>query len=287
MVVNKKWSIEEELFLKNNYVKLSIEEISNHLNRTNTSIKCKVCKMGISKKGKNFNYNFFDNIDSEEKAYWLGFIWGDGYLGIRDRENRKEYNLKLSLNKKDYHHLEKFNNSLQGNYNVKFYKTTGFGKGDMECRLFITNLHMGKTLAEKYGMIPHRKICDSLLENIPYKYSKDFIRGLLDADGSFSHYQIIEKGYTVNKYMVQIGSNEPILKLIERIFIKENLINDYERKLIVRHKGRDGEYKTLQFSGKSSFLKVLGWLYKDSTIYLDRKYEKYLSIIGGDAICQQ
>ena len=27
-----------------------------------------------------YNKNVFDTIDTEEKAYWLGFIYADGYL---------------------------------------------------------------------------------------------------------------------------------------------------------------------------------------------------------------
>ena len=30
-----------------------------------------------------FNESIFDNIDSEEKAYWLGFIYADGYISSR------------------------------------------------------------------------------------------------------------------------------------------------------------------------------------------------------------
>ena len=56
-----------------------------------------------------FNKNYFDIIDNSEKAYWLGFIWADGYVCKRKRKgNHIEYDFKLSLSRIDTDHLEKF-----------------------------------------------------------------------------------------------------------------------------------------------------------------------------------
>ena len=50
------------------------------------------------------NFNYFDKIDSPDKAYWLGFIWADGYIAKRTRtqngHTRIEYNLKLAIKEK-------------------------------------------------------------------------------------------------------------------------------------------------------------------------------------------
>ena len=52
----------------------------------------------------NFDENFFDKIDTEEKAYWLGFIYADGAIFKRT--------LSIRLSTKDIHHLEKFKKIL-------------------------------------------------------------------------------------------------------------------------------------------------------------------------------
>lgn len=70
----------------------------------------------------NFNEHYFDNIDSSDKAYWIGFIWADGYVCKRDRGNRYEYNLKLELCKEDSKHLETFVKCIDGNYPIKTIK---------------------------------------------------------------------------------------------------------------------------------------------------------------------
>lgn len=50
----------------------------------------------------NYNRHIFDNIDNEEKAYWLGFILADGYL------NLDKHMLRIKLGNKDKQHLIKF-----------------------------------------------------------------------------------------------------------------------------------------------------------------------------------
>lgn len=154
-----------------------------------------------------FNKNYFDVIDDEHKAYWLGFIWCDGYMAIRNREGRNStsYEFKLTLKKDDYGHLKKFNQDLNGNYKIHFYKSQGFNRSEefIESRLLITNQYFGKTLAEKYGLIPNRTDCSKIIQAIPEYLMKHFIRGLIDADGSFCHY-IAEESNEYGIYITQI-----------------------------------------------------------------------------------
>lgn len=60
-----------------------------------------------------YNKQFFNNINTEEKAYWAGFIAADGNV-------RKDFlKMRIELNIQDYGHLEKFKNSLEGNNPIK------------------------------------------------------------------------------------------------------------------------------------------------------------------------
>lgn len=233
-----------------------------------------------------FNKYYFDAIDDEHKAYWLGFIWCDGYMAIRDRNNRISYEFKLSLSEMDASHLEKFNKDINGNYKIHYYdmSPSGFATKYKEARLLITNQHFGQTLVEKYGLIPQRSDCSKILKCIPEHLIKHFIRGVIDADGSFYKYRITEKGHNVDKYRVSIGTNEDIVRFIENHLMNNGIINVTERKLYQRHEGQDGEYKTLEISSKTQALNILRYIYKDASIYLDRKYQKYLNIIGKQGV---
>jgi hypothetical protein len=64
-----------------------------------------------------FNQNVFDCIDTEEKAYWLGFIFADGYISSHIPDKKKTYKFELSLSLKDKSHLEKFNQFMRYNGN--------------------------------------------------------------------------------------------------------------------------------------------------------------------------
>lgn len=231
-----------------------------------------------------FNENYFDNIDTADKAYWLGFIWSDGYLGYRIRENNKEeYNLKISLCKTDYDHLDKFNKCIDGKYKVKFYKSSSSYINDCEeARLFITNKHMGEVLRNKYGIVPRRSNCENVIKNIPDNFKSDFIRGIVDADGSFSYYTVTQNEHICNKYIFQICGSESLLRYIEQVFMDNGLIDSMKRKLYKRHKeeSKDLNCFTLMLSGRHNVISVLDFLYKDSSIYLDRKYDKYITLKG-------
>jgi hypothetical protein len=238
---------------------------------------------GLWKPTSCFNEHFFDMIDNEKKAYWLGFIWCDGYMAIRNRKNRNStsYEFKLTLKEEDDGHLEKFNQDLGGSYKINYYNmSSGFVSGRKEARLLITNQHFGKTLVEKYGLVPHRTDCSKIIQSIPEHLMQHFIRGVVEADGTFCKYRITEKGYGVDKYRVSIGTNEDILRTIEKHLMDKNIINVSERKLYQRHEGADGEYRTLEISGKTQCLNILNYIYEDANVYLDRKYDRYLSIIG-------
>lgn len=231
---------------------------------------------------RSFNEHYFDVIDNECKAYWIGFIWCDGYMAIRDRNGRISYEFKLSLKDADHEHLRKFNECINGNYDINFYASHSLFGDMIEARLLITNQYFGKTLVDKYGIVPYRQDCSKLLNQIPDNLMKHFIRGILDADGCFSKYNIVEHGYDVVKYNVSIGTNEDILKIIEKHLIEHKIVTPYERKLYKRHNedDKDGEYRSLNFSGKAQCLNILNYIYNNASIYLDRKYQKYLKIVG-------
>ena len=130
-----------------------------------------------------FNEHIFDVIDDEEKAYWLGFIFADGY--ISNSGNKFELSLKVS----DMSHLEKFNLFMEGNKNkVKINKVT-CGKVICErCRWSISNKHLRETLIS-LGCVPNK----SLILKFPDKsifsdesLIRHFIRGYVDGDGCLS-----------------------------------------------------------------------------------------------------
>lgn len=96
----------EQLYLNE---KRTLKEIREIFGVTEGVLNRWLKESNIDKRNKNqkytFNENIFDSINTPEKAYWLGFVWCDGYVIHRDKRN--EYSIKLQLSMKDVEHLEK------------------------------------------------------------------------------------------------------------------------------------------------------------------------------------
>lgn len=209
----------------------------------------------------NFNEHIFDSIDTEEKAYWLGFIYADGTISsspLRKDEGAKvQYQFELSLSSKDYTHLLKFADFL--NYDRKKVYCD-----DVRCRLSVYSKHLWNVL-NCNGCTPQK----SLTLKFPRKEIFDniflirhFIRGYFDGDGS-----IICNNNTIKFHLLGTSS-----------FLSEikKYLNVPELSLHILHPEKQSITKYIQTTGKKA-LSMFDIIYKDSTIYLNRKYEKYLS----------
>jgi len=117
--MRKIFNKEQIEFIKNNYKvmtykQMSLLELFNGLNEKQIrnkalSLKCK--------KERSFNKDYFEKIDSEEKAYWLGFIYADGYVVFN--EKTRSYELGIEIHKKDEYLLEMLNKSLGNSHKIK------------------------------------------------------------------------------------------------------------------------------------------------------------------------
>lgn len=252
--------------------RMTIKAIGEVYNTVDGTVRkwLKGCNIEIRKKGLFFNQHYFDTIDTEEKAYWLGFIWCDGSV----IENNNNLYLKVSLMESDYKHLEKLRDAMSSEHTIKFYKVTGFETNNKEARFIVGSSYIGGVLRNKYGMIPHRSETKLVTDSVPKHLVKHFIRGVFDADGSITTYWNQEKeAWKPNlKMSLQLYSYEKLIDFIQNHWIeigfKENKV-----KTIKRNKGRDGNATGINFSGVKQVTWLLDYLYGDASIYLDRKME--------------
>lgn len=195
-----------------------------------------------------YNRHIFDEINTSDKAYWLGFIIADGYLN--DNKNM----LRIKLGDKDKHHLEKFIQFIDGDESMlKSEKHNITGNTQWYVSTYSSQIHD----ALKQLGVEQAKSGKEHIPPIEEKYYRDFIRGLWDGDG-FIRENLSGIGL--------VGSRE-CLEFVQNLFQKELDIKPLK---IYDHYNT---YKIEYRSTKKAIPKILSYLYQDGDTSLDRKVE--------------
>lgn len=229
------------------------------------------------------NKNYFDVIDTPEKAYWLGFIWGDGSVIKRAREGKGiEYATKIDLNEKDKKHLERFNAALEFNRPLTNYTyKTSYAENTAVYRLLVSDKHLGQTLYEKYGITPGRIDVSKIKTNVPKDLYKYFFLGNFDADGSLTTYINTNRktGAKSRKVAVNFSFGIGLIEMMQEYFLENGLILNKQifRK---RHKTTTVEVYEYKVSGRTQVKRIMTHFYDNNTndFRMGRKYEKYLTL---------
>lgn len=211
------------------------------------------------------NENYFKYIDSEFKAYILGFIYADGFVGAHD-------DFCISLSDKIYDNfriLNMFKNELDtDNEIIHSYSNDGYGIYTFKFsnKILVNDLnncgvHTCKSL--KMTDIPH---------NIEKSLINHFIRGYFDGDGSIcTYYDSYDKR---QRYCMEILGTPEFLGIIQKILC--NACNIKETKL--HNVKRISGLTRISHRGIKNLIKIREYLYKNATIYLTYKHEKFYNI---------
>ena len=264
----KPWENWELEFVKNNYMEMSKAEISEVLNRSHDAIQLKANRMGLKKSPYFCNYHYFDTIDTEEKAYWLGFLTADGWISKSTTTGSGVVGIELQYG--DIGHLKKFNKSICGNYQVTDrWRTCSLSpykdKKNHTCVIRVFSLIMYKSL-ENLGF-SNNKSYDFTIPELRKDLIRHYLRGHFDGNGCLC---FTNKSFHINFTTASKRLNNDIASILKSKnfnFIESNYINEF-----------DTSVYRIDIHRKADKLCFLDWIYQDSNIYLDRKYKKYLKI---------
>ena len=217
-----------------------------------------------------FNERYFDVIDSQNKAYILGLLYADG------TNNTKEHRVSLALKYTDVNILNKISNELGLNKNLEYVSeriSTYYGKefkSQSQYRLRVNSLHFSERLVE-LGMVPKKSLVLVFPTFLPADLIPHFIRGYFDGDGCVQT-QISKTGYLCD-HKINILSTNDFCETMEKIIESILGINCH----IYNTSAQNGITKQLCIVGRRQCTKFLEWIYKDADLYLDRKYQIYLT----------
>jgi len=200
-----------------------------------------------------FDEDYFKEIDTEQKAYFLGFLFADGHNCVG------KY-ISMDLQFRDRRILEKFSKALK-------YEGPIFDRernDSLYSRLRVSSKKLSHDLL-KYGMIQNKTVNPLVFPNIRVDLMWHFLRGLSDGDGSIRS----DQEQTTKRFSWILSGNKTMCIQIREYFLTcgfNSSIHEYDN------------YSMLRVDGNNQVEKLLSCLYSNASIYLERKKKQFLFI---------
>jgi hypothetical protein len=238
-------------------------------------IICRLKANGIERRPNHYytrkypvNEDFFETIDSEEKAYFLGFLFADGNNYVREGRN---YVISMGLQWGDRIILEKLRDLISPLSEIEFVPVSQkHPTRKDQGRLTIDSKKMSQQLTA-LGCVPAKSLTLKYPEWLQdAKLTQHFLRGHFDGDGSLCAERPKRRGYVDYKWSIISsiwfidGAEQQIKKQVDVHFnreIRENQITT-----------------TIKTGGNRQVLRLMEWLYDGATIFLPRKHDLYLEL---------
>lgn len=203
-------------------------------------------------------HSFFKQIDTEEKAYWLGFIFADG--SIEKQGKYESYRLSFTQKGSDVDHLYKLRRALESEHKitVKTDSSTRYKEPITQARYRVNSNELVNDLME-LGLV-QRKTGKERLPEVSSTLKKHLIRGYIDGNGWIRKKGGI--GYVATTTQVR----DYITSYLSNVLNVYVAIKDESRMYNV-------SVYNCNINRKNDYIKVMEHLYQDATIYLTRKKE--------------
>ena len=266
------WTPEEELLLSAFYENTPWNELEQVFNRSGMSIKTKANRLGFSRdRGyvasairkalikKIVNQNYFDKIDTDAKAYFLGLLWADGGLS----NNRYRSQTLLKLIERDKYILDSFQKELKSDYK-RIYRVEKFGQNTYS--LTISSKRIFDALVN-YNIVPNKTYLNLSLPTLSRHLIRHFFRGIFAGDGCIS-------GKIGGRCASIVGSEytcQWALEVTQKYWGVGGGVYKIQKPKNVLH--------TWAMSGRHQLTKLAHWLYDDASFFLSRKYNKFLGLV--------
>lgn len=244
----------------------TVPELCKQTGYPSTSVRRYIKKYNLSyeappiKRTLSINEKYFESIDMEHKAYWLGLLMADGNAYCKD----KKYCIRITLKNEDSYLLDQFLNDLESEAKVS-YDNYGRGTARVFCKKLFYDI-------AKYGIIPN-KTGKEQLPVLPEHLYRHFVRGFFDGDGTI----YMRKNRKRHKCTIGwVCQNKDFLIDLNNLLLKHT---GYDLGNLSFHKGNAFECKTESYNKCKA---IMSWLYKDATIAMIRKYEKAKLLLNID-----
>lgn len=219
--------------------------------------RLRIHKLTIS---RHMNYEYFKNIDTQNKAYFLGLFHADGSCTTRVRGKYEELRFQISLQKKDSLLLELFCKEVQlESSRLKHYKSKRINESDY-VKLYIADKRFTQYLKDLKE--------ETLIDRIPINLIPHFIRGFFDGDGSI---YVRRNSKKIFYYAFSFTCFS---------WIKNTILSTLPFEVKARVDKRSENLTTIESNKQANIIALFEYMYKDSEIKLERKYLKFKEAVS-------
>ena len=275
------WTEESDKYIEDCYVnkRMSIDKISESLRVSPNIVSDRLKEIGVHIRTDReqalkytVNEDFFEIIDTEKKAYWLGFMYADGYINVKRKHQNKK--VGLALNVVDYERLEAFKKDLNYTGNINVYTSANGYKESTYGRVLISNEKLANDLIDK-GCYEKKtnKLTFPSDDIVSRELKYHFIRGYLDGDGSVII--TFDENNNIKSCGIGFTGTYEFLNGLKEFLGKSSL------KLDKRYKNRKDNIYSLSIGGAMQTIEICYRLYGHATTYMKRKYDKYIELLEG------
>ena len=247
---------------------VSLREIERRTHHGRPAITKMLEKLNIKTTSGNhyrkyfFDFDFFEKIDNELKAYWLGFMYADGCVLPQDPRGYGEQEFKIQIAKEDLELLEHFKQDIKSTYPIR-EDTSKHNKNENWQVQIIQSLRSQKTVEDlkKLGCTENKSLTLTFPteEQVPKEYIYEFIGGYFDGDGSINYYE------KQNAFHLNFVGTEAFIKELSKYFEGGSVLPDKRKE--------NSWYFNL--GGNKQILKAYHLMYDNKTRYMKRKYDKF------------
>ena len=258
-------SIRQEIAEKNIQGKSSVQLSEEYgINKTTVcdilkEYNIKVRPYNFEKK-YTFNEHYFDEIDTEEKAYFLGLYFSDG-CNLYER-----HEVSIELIEDDRSVLERLKTALESDRPI--LRHTHKNKGKPTCQVIVLSRYFCNRLKE-LGCPPRKSLILQFPNYLKKELQVPFIRGYFDGDGGITIYN---QKASKRGHCTTVGSVEFIDGL------KDFLTKDYPEIEFITRTANSKAVSLVIYKKKSAF-DFLNLIYSNANIYMERKFLKYQELV--------
>ena len=214
-----------------------------------------------NKRTYKIDIQYFKTIDTEDKAYFLGFMYADGNL------SKSCYAMRIELHPQDRDVLEKFSNAIYGFTKIdEDHRIDKFGQEMTYIFTAVYCKRMWNDLVAQ-GCMPDKAFDIRMPTFLSPKLLRHFIRGYFDGDGCISI-------ANPNRPVIDFSSNAIFIRELMPILEKQGI--RCGKLCLNKENALSGN---VQLTCPDNVIRCYHYLYDGATVFMRRKYDTFQELL--------